>query len=222
MKWVLLGNLIGLVLMVPLLSFLLRSANINKPLDQTVKVVAIHKVKTPIGTFIQSQQGTGLRIGKAILTDAHVVGSPQSLEAVYIFDHRWINLKKTSLMVGDNKRDFAILKDEQSSTGVEFDNFKFGEKLHLIGNPISGDLVETDTKVIGLDSVVLPTGHERQMIMVDGSHIRPGFSGGGLFNQAGKVVGTVELCDGDRSAAVEEGRKCWAITSQEIVNYLRE
>lgn len=116
------------------------------------------------------------------------------------------------------KRDLAILKIQSSdSTPLVFTrNWVRGEKLYVVGNPFGIDFDYATVTITGVMPLVNAKGEFRDIITLDNRNesIRPGFSGGALFNSEGQVVGLVEL-------AWPEG-VAGAIPAKDIENYFKE
>lgn len=186
--------------------------------------------------------GTGLFVGKnKILTEHHIISDwtkPQ------IDEHGNISLiseapKAIRVLKSDQqeffpavvyssspKQDFAILlidyldnEDDVNSTVIFSNKYYRGESVWVVGNPTDKDFELVKTTIVGISHFDYDNGTERDLILLDSkeSKIRPGFSGGGVFNTDGGLIGVVELCGND-----PDNNTCLAIPSKDAQKYLED
>lgn len=153
-------------------------------------------------------QGTGTWINDTmILTEDHVVISTRTM----VFSMDYSSLEPAILVSSDSLRDLAVIriKDGASTSAVFSEEIPIGKYAVIVGNPAQGDFLAAKPQIIGITMMTTPMGYSREMIVVDGKDIYPGFSGGALFYK-GKVIGIVELC----SRVIP---RCYAIPSKELL-----
>lgn len=111
-------------------------------------------------------------------------------------------------------RDLGILGiDDDVTPAIIFDNsFQRGQEVYVIGNPTGQDFKVVKTKITG----VFIYG-DRHLVMVDSqdNQIRGGFSGGGIFNKSGGLIGLLEVCG-------REDQFCAGISSTYIQTWLNQ
>lgn len=154
----------------------------------------IYRNDSPGVIYIQAGQasGSGFLISKnEILTNAHVVGSQQSVEV------KFSNGESTSAKVTarDPSLDVALikLKDQAKESPLRLGSssgLKVGEVALAIGNPFGleqtltvGVISALNRSISGLDGYNIPN-----VIQTDAA-INPGNSGGPLLNDQGEVIG---------------------------------
>ena len=169
----------------------------KKSLDS---VVGITTVGVQENMFLQGRVvegvGSGVVVSKDgyILTNAHVVqdGKAEKIEVLLT------NGKKSSakLLWYDTTLDLAVIKTDM--TGLkpvemgDSDKVQIGDKAIAIGNPLGLDLQSTLTSgyISGKDrTITLQNGLQMDGLMQTDAAINSGNSGGGLFDQEGKLIG---------------------------------
>lgn len=169
----------------------------KKSLDS---VVGITTVGIQENMFFQGRVvegvGSGVVVSKDgyILTNAHVVqdGKAEKIEVLLT------NGKKSSakLLWYDITLDLAVIKTDL--TGLkpvemgDSDKVQIGDKAIAIGNPLGLDLQSTLTSgyISGKDrTITLQNGLQMDGLMQTDAAINSGNSGGGLFDQEGKLIG---------------------------------
>ena len=169
----------------------------KKSLDS---VVGITTVGVQENMFFQGRVvegvGSGVVVSKDgyILTNAHVVqdGKAEKIEVLLT------NGKKSSakLLWYDTTLDLAVIKTDM--TGLkpvemgDSDKVQIGDKAIAIGNPLGLDLQSTLTSgyISGKDrTITLQNGLQMDGLMQTDAAINSGNSGGGLFDQEGKLIG---------------------------------
>lgn len=169
----------------------------KKSLDS---VVGITTVGFQENMFFQGRVvegvGSGVVVSKDgyILTNAHVVqdGKAEKIEVLLT------NGKKSSakLLWYDTTLDLAVIKTDL--TGLkpvemgDSDKVQIGDKAIAIGNPLGLDLQSTLTSgyISGKDrTITLQNGLQMDGLMQTDAAINSGNSGGGLFDQEGKLIG---------------------------------
>lgn len=169
----------------------------KKSLDS---VVGITTVGVQENMFFQGRVvegvGSGVVVSKDgyILTNAHVVqdGKAEKIEVLLT------NGKKSSakLLWYDTTLDLAVIKTDM--TGLkpvemgDSDKVQIGDKAIAIGNPLGLDLQSTLTSgyLSGKDrTITLQNGLQMDGLMQTDAAINSGNSGGGLFDQEGKLIG---------------------------------
>lgn len=196
--------------------------------NRSVKVCAVYPT-------LGMACGTGLLLGKGkVLTENHIIDT-LSVNGVIISSTGFkpLYLEESPLKVlvlrqdeqefvpaiviaTHSFKDLALLRIEDDVTPSVIFDFEFyrGEEVFAIGNPSSGDFVPVKTKIVGV--YLYKDGKElRNLVMIDAqdNKIRPGFSGGGIFNKNGGLVGVVEVCN-------ESEKVCAGISSKYIQNWL--
>ncbi|MBS5964869.1 MAG: trypsin-like peptidase domain-containing protein [Finegoldia magna] len=169
----------------------------KKSLDS---VVGITTVGVQENMFFQGRVvegvGSGVVVSKDgyILTNAHVVqdGKAEKIEVLLT------NGKKSSAksLWYDTTLDLAVIKTDM--TGLkpvemgDSDKVQIGDKAIAIGNPLGLDLQSTLTSgyISGKDrTITLQNGLQMDGLMQTDAAINSGNSGGGLFDQEGKLIG---------------------------------
>lgn len=169
----------------------------KKSLDS---VVGITTVGVQENMFFQGRVVEGVGSGVVvsqdgyILTNAHVVqdGKAEKIEVLLT------NGKKSSakLLWYDTTLDLAVIKTDM--TGLkpvemgDSDKVQIGDKAIAIGNPLGLDLQSTLTSgyISGKDrTITLQNGLQMDGLMQTDAAINSGNSGGGLFDQEGKLIG---------------------------------
>lgn len=174
--------------------------------------------------------GTGSFIGKGkILTETHIVGQQVGISGegilredplktmVLKYDEQ--TFQPAVLISSHVSKDLALLEiEDKTNPQVIFsqDEFLRGDEVFVIGNPGSEDFKVVKTKIVG---VMLFKDREqvRSMIMVDSKkgEVRPGFSGGGIYNKNGGLLGIIEVCN-------EDDGVCAGISGNDVQRYLTE
>lgn len=189
----------------------------------TVKVCAVYDGGLGCGTgvFISSN---------SILTDFHIIAPITVMVPEYdkkgnglvnfeeryplciIVLHYQDNQFQTASLISYNSgTDLAILKvDSGHGHSVVFTSeYAVGDSVTVVGNPGSKDFEVVQTKITAIYPL-RRNGKIISMIQLDSKNnsIRPGFSGGGVFNSRG-MIGTVEMCS-------SEAQNCLAIPGSEL------
>ncbi len=128
-------------------------------------------------------QGSAVAVSSTILlTNCHVVAGADSIKMTQ-GDSR----VAVSLVSADIDADRCVLKSEtplgQYVPTRKFGDLKIGERVYSIGAPAGLELTMTD----GLLSGKRPTSGQR--LIQTSAPISPGSSGGGLFDEAGNLIG---------------------------------
>lgn len=180
--------------------------------------------------------GTGSFIGKGIiLTENHII---KDMEYIGIdTSNPNVLIEKTSptqkvmvlrsdsqafepaiVVTKDSDKDLAILSvstEEANSEIILNFEFRRGEEVWAIGNPNGQDFLTIKTKIVGVWHFNYHNGVERDLIEFDSkdNKIRAGFSGGGIYNLNGGLIGILEMCS-------EEVVTCIAIPAKDLQTYL--
>ncbi len=126
-----------------------------------------------------------------IVTNYHVIENATKI-TVYLQDGTDY---EATVAGADSKTDLAVLKIEATglpcaTLGASGDVL-VGDTVYAIGNPL-GVLSSSVSRgiVSGLDRTITVEGNEMTLMQTDAS-VNPGNSGGGLFNNAGQLIGIV-------------------------------
>lgn len=196
---------------------------------RSVKVCGLFK---KIGTTC----GTGTLLGNGlVLTEQHIIDkvsfnfveiSSSGLRlvrieedpiAVKVLRSNGKEFKDAVVVAFHKDKDLAILRinDDITPAIIFSDDFSREDSVWTVGNPGNGDFKAVKTKIVGI--YLYKDGEEvRNLISIDSQNnqIRPGFSGGGLFNLGGGLIGIVEVCN-------SEEKLCAAIPSSYIKDWLK-
>lgn len=188
-----------------------------------VPVVANHPVSTPmdksvkVASFLDEvylSHGTGVFLDEngTILTQAHVLGDGNDIRVLLPDATDFIH---AVLISSDNTKDLAIVKTSLLSKAVVlWEDFKRGDTVYAIGSPVDGDFHTIPTQIIAVGFANV-NGQGRKMIFVDykDGKIGPGFSGGGIFDIQGQMLGSIEICSNGHGV-------CGAIPSSVLKDYV--
>lgn len=160
--------------------------------------------------------GTGYFIGKGrILTEDHVTNGA---EKILILRHGENEFEEAIMVTSSTAKDLSILSvnDDIPNGQVLFSTKYFpNQKVFAVGNAGADDFEVAEARIAGTSAMVIGDDNIRTAIHVDSKQkIRPGFSGGGLFDMNGALIGMVEATNGEGYAM--------AIRASEILDYLVE
>jgi S1-C subfamily serine protease len=187
---------------------------VNGMLDKSVKIIAFKTYVTPFGVQEGYVQGTGVSLGNGrILTEFHVAGGANK---IIVLSRGRTRFDAATFVKGDVSRDFAIIevKDKSLPSVVVAPGFKLGQNVIAIGNAGAVDFEVVHAKVTGVGVIMLASNRARVAMVMDNTRIRHGFSGGGVFNEQGELVGLTE------ALGIEDAPE--AIMGSEIKSYLGE
>lgn len=175
-------------------------------MDRSVKVFS--KVKD------SSSQGTGTLMPNGfVLTCAHLFPERGKFMPL-VLQRGETNPKKAKIIRIDHKRDLALLRFEgaKSVKPLKINPFwAYGQDLFFIGNGVD-DFMLGHSKFSGL---VITSYSHGPVLMYPCDKGQPGFSGGGVFNAKGELLGVFEL------GFFNEDR-CGAIRAEEVIEWLKE
>lgn len=165
---------------------------------------------------VHGSQGTGTLIGyNYILTNAHLFPKKVVGPLQVKFRRHTDNEYTTAVIVSSAPRmDFAILrfKGRDATQPLPITaNWKLGESLILMGNPVEGDFIVGHSRILGYTYVPNPLDWLRPMIVFACDTGGPGFSGSGIYNLQGEYLGTFEL-----GAPMMD--LCFAIPAKEVLS----
>lgn len=165
-------------------------------------------------------QGTGVFVGPGlILTEHHVI---EDASRVLVLKHGKTEFIPAVVISSSSEKDLALvsIKDLTNDSVIVNPKVNLGDSLWAIGNAGSKDFQVEETKLTGISIYILSSSTYRTMLQMDNGDkeenekIRHGFSGGGVFNSKGELVGLTE------ALGVEEAPL--AITGKEIKDYLNK
>lgn len=194
---------------------------VEKILPSVVEVTTIYNYKSIYGDYEEKIRGSGVIVNKQsdsieIITNEHVVeiieeGTRKFDKngTIYILNSTQIVVKLTSgieyeatKLCFNTANDLALLEVLKTDLGEEYDNVTLaeipqtysiteGERVVAIGNPL-GTLGGTVTSGIisATEREQTVESNDMTLIQMDAS-VNPGNSGGGLFNEDGKLIGIV-------------------------------
>lgn len=123
---------------------------------------------------------------------------------------------EATLVSSSTVNDLAVLTTSfDSNPQVLFENQMYrDENVVVIGNPHGGDFEATKTQITSVNVMMGEKG-VRTLIGVDSQEgrIRPGYSGGGVFDMRGGMLGTIESCDDEQ---------CYFTPSKVVQQFLKE
>lgn len=133
--------------------------------------------------------GSAVVVGKeTMLTNCHVVGQSKHLTV----SHGNVRLDAT-LQYGDGQRDMCQLKVPNLAAPVvelgNSDALAVGQRVVALGNPSGLDLTLSD----GLVSALRKDPGNHLMLIQTTAPISPGSSGGGLFDEEGRLIGLTTM-----------------------------
>lgn len=169
--------------------------NVSAKVSPSVVVVTTEQVTTNgyWGQYVESGAGSGvvLREDGTIITNHHVVNGASSIKVTLSTGEEY----PATVLGGDSRSDIAVIKIDASgltpATIGDSDSLSVGQNVLAVGNPM-GVLGGTVTNGIisALDRQINVDGTMMTLIQTNAA-ISPGNSGGGLFNEAGELVGIV-------------------------------
>lgn len=147
------------------------------------RIVAFDENGKPI------KMGSGVVVGKeTILTNCHVVAGAKILTVSH--DNTSMRAR---LQYGDPKRDMCQLKVATLSAPIvelaNSDALAVGQRVYALGNPNGLDLTLSD----GLLSALRKDADSRLILIQTTAPISPGSSGGGLFDDEGRLIGLTTM-----------------------------
>lgn len=159
-------------------------------------------------------QGTGIFVtSNIVITESHILRYP----TVIIFKSDWNYFKSAIIISSNTLTDFALLKVEShfNNWAVFSKDFRLKDNILIIGNPIPNDFLLLKLKIDGLFSLLTPDKYRRTMFGFNHSgKMGQGFSGSGVFNMRGELIGMVELTHKVNPIGL-------AILSSEIIDFLK-
>lgn len=180
--------------------------------------------------------GTGSFVGKGIiLTENHIIADQEDIfidtttnrlglktskvDRIMVLKSDEQQFTDAVLVRKDENKDLAILQivDDVNPQVILNLEFSRGQEVWAIGNPGGEDFRTVKTRIKGIRHFNYRNGIERDMLEFDSKDntIRAGFSGGGIYNLEGGLVGILEMCS-------EEQQSCLAISSSDVKHYLEE
>ena len=161
----------------------------------SVVVVTTEQVTTNgyWGQYVESGAGSGviIRENGYIITNNHVVSGASSIKVTLNDDTEY-----AATVVGtDSRGDIAVLKIDATgltpATIGNSDALAVGQTVIAVGNPlgvlggtVTNGIVSALNREINVDGI-------RMTLIQTNAAVSPGNSGGGLFNEAGELVGIV-------------------------------
>ena len=162
---------------------------------KTLPVIECNEYIKSRSVFIGNLRGNGTGVilnSKHILTAAHVVADDKM-----IFVHTYHNhIGYMKVLYKSKEADFAII----AAIPNQLDPIKIqrtpenNESLCVVGNPVERPFVSANPSVIGLSWWPGPDMEMKKYLMYSGRGVKPGFSGGGLFNAYNELLGIVNFC----------------------------
>lgn len=189
----------------------------------SVKVIALKHYDVFIMTMngIEQKQiygysmGTGYFIGKnTVLTEDHITNGA---EKIMIQRGGSKEFEEVVMISSSPTKDLSIIRtlDSVNSEVIFSEDFFIGQKVIVVGNAGADDFEIAEARVAGVSILVMEDESLRTTIQLDSKgKIRPGFSGGAVFNMGGGVIGMVEATNGEGYGM--------AIQASEIVDFLAE
>jgi len=147
------------------------------------------------GPVPQQGQGSGFVLTKdgLILTNNHVIGNAQRVEAMLSNKHKY----KARVLATDKNHDLALLKiDAPDLTPVTLSdsrNLMVGQRVYAIGNPFGLNGTMTRGIISAIRSIRGPQGNPIEDAIQTDAAVNPGNSGGPLLNSRGEVIGITTL-----------------------------
>ena len=173
------------------------SATVNTPNLYSVisnSVVKVFRVENSGEKQRLMGRGSGVAISSSlVITNCHVIGD--GTDNLYIEDKFKLRLRAWVLL-SDEKTDRCVLKVESAQLipvkGYRSSSsLQIGERVFSLGNPRGFDFVIAE----GLLSSIKNRG-SRQLILTSAATAK-GSSGGGLFDEAGNLIGITTAVIGD-------------------------
>ena len=147
------------------------------------------------GPVPQQGQGSGFVLTKdgLILTNNHVIGNAQRVEAMLSDKHKY----KARVLAVDKNHDLALLKiDAPNLTPVTLSDSRslmVGQRVYAIGNPFGLNGTMTRGIISAIRSIRGPGGNPIEDAIQTDAAVNPGNSGGPLLNSHGEVIGITTL-----------------------------
>lgn len=192
------------------------SAAIAKKISASVVAITTENIQTSsswFGSQVSSGAGSGVVLSKDgyIVTCAHVISGATKIGVTTSDNKKYI----AQVVGSDSATDTALLKISASNltpaTLADSDKIQQGQKVYAVGNPegtyansVTSGIISAKSRTISVssddDSSSDPFGGafesteqnatEMKVIQTDAS-VSPGNSGGGLFDEAGNLIGIV-------------------------------
>jgi S1-C subfamily serine protease len=178
-------------------------------------------------------QGTGTIVAPhLILTNAHLFPNKWKGRLEIVFRQYDDDSYKSAIVISsDTKTDLALLffPGPDHAKPVKLTrHWRIGEPLIILGNPRTGDFITGHTFINAYSFTKREDGYIRPMIQYDCGVGAPGFSGSGVYNTNGEMIGIFELGELPenllqkillRAANVEPyTQQCFAIPSGELLD----
>jgi len=147
------------------------------------------------GPVPQQGQGSGFVLTKdgLILTNNHVIGNAQRVEAALADKHKY----KAKVLARDPNHDLALIKiDAPNLTPVTLSDSRglmVGQRVYAIGNPFGLNGTMTRGIISAIRSVRSPNGAPIEDAIQTDAAVNPGNSGGPLLNSRGEVIGITTM-----------------------------
>lgn len=147
------------------------------------------------GPVPQQGQGSGFVLTKEglILTNNHVIGNAQRVEAMLSDKHKY----KAKVLARDPNHDLALIKiDAPNLTPVTLSDSRslmVGQRVYAIGNPFGLNGTMTRGIISAIRSIRGPNGNPIEDAIQTDAAVNPGNSGGPLLNSRGEVIGITTM-----------------------------
>jgi S1-C subfamily serine protease len=147
------------------------------------------------GPVPQQGQGSGFVLTKdgLILTNNHVIGNAQRVEAMLSDKHKY----KAKVLARDPNHDLALIKIEAPNltpvTLSDSRNLMVGQRVYAIGNPFGLNGTMTRGIISAIRSIRGPNGNPIEDAIQTDAAVNPGNSGGPLLNSHGDVIGITTM-----------------------------
>jgi putative serine protease PepD len=158
----------------------------------------IYAAASPAVVSVRSSDGEGtgfvVRSDGTLVTNAHVVGSDETVQIRFGDDGRTVNAR---VVGADTSSDLAVLKVAASDVNgitplglADSERVKVGDDVVAIGNPFGLDRTATAGIVSAVGrQIEAPNGFSIDKVIQTDAPINPGNSGGPLLDTQGKVIG---------------------------------
>lgn len=173
-------------------SFTVNTPNLYSSISNSV--VKVFRVKNSADKQRLVGRGSGVVISSSlIITNCHVIGD--GTDNIYIEDKFKLRLR-AQVLLSDEKTDRCVLKVDSAQLNPvrgyrSLSSLQIGERVFSLGNPKGFDFVIAE----GLLSSIKIQG-SRQIILTSAATAK-GSSGGGLFDEAGNLIGITTAVIGD-------------------------